>query len=600
MLAWMGFDSGLVTLLLNVVLIKGTVILLLAGLVARLLRGSSAATRHTVWAAAVCVLAILPLLSSAWSHRPMSGLHLVVAPSASSQSVPPVAHGQAASPEPSAQGTERFGAVLTARANTVTRNWHLGPTSRTSLFVVAGVLGLLWLSVLLTNLSRIGLHLIRIQGLSGRARDHSGTELGRLTDSLSGQLRIRARVRVLVSDETSVPLTWGMRRPVVVLPAAATSWDEHRLRAVLLHELAHVARRDYLLHMLVHAVEALYWLNPLTRIASRRLSVERERACDDFVLRAGTGSCEYAEHLLAVASSIRGEPSLSAVSLAMARRSTLATRVKDVLDRSRDRRPPSMPLFVFAVLAVTFASLTIGPVDLVGVSRLERDSAESLGRALGDLDDPDASIRRHAAWTLGELEACIAVDRLYPLLHDPDPQVRGTAVWALGEIKDPGSIKHLAESLRDPDPIVREIAVLSLGEIERSSAIEHLEDVVTVHEDLLGPALWALGEIGSREASMVRDRMLEARRLWRPWQNDEVWAGHLEEIPMPSPSSITSLLAQLSDPDPQVRRTAAQGLGCLDVHVAVEPLLDALRDPDPGVRAMAVWALDEINPTKIG
>jgi len=596
----MGFDSSLVTLLLNVILIKGTVILLLAGLVAHLLRGSSAATRHTVWAAAVCVLALLPLLSGTWSFRPLAGLHLVVAPNASTQAVPPAAQGQVASPEPFAQGTERFGAVLTARANTVTRNWHLGQTARTSLLVVAGILGVLWLSVLLTNVTRIALHLIRIQGLSGRARDQSDTELGRLTDSLSGQLRIRAKVRLLVSDETSIPLTWGMRRPVVVLPTAATSWDDDRLRAVLLHELAHVARRDYLLHMLVHAVEALYWLNPLTRIASRRLSAERERACDDIVLRAGTGSCEYAEHLLAVASSARGEPSLSAVSLAMARRSTLATRVKDVLDRSRDRRPPSMPLFVFAVLAVTFASLTIGPVDLVGVSRLERDSAEALGRALVDLDDPDASVRRHAAWALGEVEACIAVDRLYPLLHDPDPQVRGAAAWALGEIKDRGSIKHLAESLRDPDPIVREIATLSLGEIERSAAIEHLKDAVTAHEDLLGPALWALGEIGSREANMARDKMLATRHLWRPWLNDEVWAGHLEEIRMPSPSAITELIAQLSDPDPQVRRTAVQSLGCLDVVAGVEPLLDALRDPDPGVRAMAVWALDEINPTKIG
>ena len=125
-----------------------------------------------------------------------------------------------------------------------------------------------------------------------------------------------------------------------------------------------MARRDYLLHVMVQAVEALYWLNPLARIASRRLWAERERACDDFVLRAGTGSCEYAEHLLAVASTVRGQPSLSAVSLAMARRSTLATRVKDVLDRGRDRRPPSMSLFVLAVLAVTFASLTIGSASV--------------------------------------------------------------------------------------------------------------------------------------------------------------------------------------------------------------------------------------------
>ena len=202
--------------------------------------------------------------------------------------------------------------------------------------------------------------------------------------------------------------------------------------------------------------------------------------------------------------------------------------------------------------------------------------------------------------TGGGTKTQIEVRSALSQVDDPDPQVRGATAWALGEIKTRASLEPLAEALDDPDPIVREIAALSLGEIEHSSAVPHLVGGIERHEELLGPTLWALGEIGSREASMARDRILERWKLWRPWQNDEVWAGHLEEIRMPAPTDINELIALLADPDPAVRRIAVQSLGCLDVLAGVEPLLDALRDPDPGVRAMAVWALDEINPTKIG
>ncbi|MFG1690752.1 M56 family metallopeptidase [Gemmatimonadota bacterium] len=600
MLAWMGFDSGLTAVLVNVILLKGTVVLSLAGLVALLLRRSSAASRYSVWAAAICVLAILPLLSGAWGPRHLAGLHLVISPGAHGQAAVPQEQASVSRPEPAPSRVEPFGAVIAARTPNTARSWQLGATARTSLLVAVGILGTLWLLVMLTSLARLGTHLIRIHGISVRARDRSETELGRLTASLAGQLRIRSHIPTLVSEEIAVPLTWGMRRPVIVLPSTAPSWDDDRLRAVLLHELAHVARRDYLIHILLRIVEALYWINPLTRIASTRLAEEREHACDDFVLRAGTEACDYAEHLLVVASPARRGPSLSAVSLAMARQSTLATRVKGVLDRGRDRRPPSAALSVLAILAAAFASLAFGSLELVGVSSLEGPSAESLGQALNDLGSPEASIRRRAAWVLGEMEECVAVDRLHPLLDDPDPRVRGATAWALGEIKTRASVQPLAEALDDPDPIVREIAALSLGEIEHSSAVPHLVGGVKRHEELLGPTLWALGEIGSREASMARIRILERWKRWRPWQNDEVWAGHLEEIRMPTPTDINDLIAQLSDPDPAVRRIAVQSLGCLDVLAGVEPLLDALRDSDPTVRAMAVWALDEINPTKIG
>ena len=98
-----------------------------------------------------------------------------------------------------------------------------------------------------------------------------------------------------------MPFAWGMFDPDVILPSAARDWPFERIRSVLLHELAHVARGDYFIHIVVEVVRALYWPNPLVWIAARYKSAERERACDDFALREGTPGREYARHLLDVA-----------------------------------------------------------------------------------------------------------------------------------------------------------------------------------------------------------------------------------------------------------------------------------------------------------
>ena len=70
-------------------------------------------------------------------------------------------------------------------------------------------------------------------------------------------------VRLAITRELAVPVSWGLRRPVVLLPAAARRWDAERRRVVLRHELAHVRRGDYAGHLLIELACALHWPNPL-------------------------------------------------------------------------------------------------------------------------------------------------------------------------------------------------------------------------------------------------------------------------------------------------------------------------------------------------
>ena len=125
-----------------------------------------------------------------------------------------------------------------------------------------------------------------------------------LGERLAQSLGIERPVTFLSGDEDAMPMACGLVRARVLLPAEADDWPIERQRVVLLHELAHVKRRDCLTQMLAHLACATYWFNPLVWLAARRLRAERERACDDLVLAAGTRGSDYADHLLDIARSL--------------------------------------------------------------------------------------------------------------------------------------------------------------------------------------------------------------------------------------------------------------------------------------------------------
>ena len=96
-------------------------------------------------------------------------------------------------------------------------------------------------------------------------------------------------------------MTWGLLRPVIVLPAEAGGWPASERRHALLHERSHVDRGDWAIQLMTRLVCAVYWFHPLVWLAARRLFLEAERACDDRVLLAGARSTDYAKQLLQLA-----------------------------------------------------------------------------------------------------------------------------------------------------------------------------------------------------------------------------------------------------------------------------------------------------------
>jgi HEAT repeat protein/beta-lactamase regulating signal transducer with metallopeptidase domain len=549
------------------IFVKGTAALAVTWILTVALRRRAAAVRHAVWTAAMAVLLALPALGPLlprWEIGRSAELSLVPAPATAAPALP----GSVSS----APAHQEHEAPRSLRAAT-DRNWRPWAARLGLGLWAAGVaLGLAWLTL---DLGWIGA-VRRRAWIAGRA-DRAVWYATAMRRSLG----LRRAVPVAYTTELDVPAAIGWFRPTVLLPDPARRWPSERLRTALLHELAHVARRDALPHLLAQLVRVLYWPNPLVWVAARQALLEQEQACDDTVLRCGAGSQLYAEHLVAAARDL-GSPA-PAAALAMARPHTLARRVSAILRPGLDRAALARKTLVWAGAGAVLAAVPLGAVRLAGEAREVRMARAAL---TGLLSDRPAT-RAQAAWVLGDVGARRGIPALRERLTDTDAQVRGVAAWALGEIGTRRAVPDLVARLEDRDPYVREAAVLALGRLGAADALDRLaalrHDSVMGVRAVLTVTLQRLG--GRTAAGLLGD-------LARHDPDAHARGMALEALCQTDETEARAALADLlRDPDPGMRVTAAQRLGDLATPALIPALTAALEDPVPWVRGAAAAAL---------
>ncbi len=332
--------------------LKSFLVLAMAGLVCRLWRQGTASARHLIWLLALAGLLIIPVLTivlPGWSHplwtvasRATSAneisLRVEMVPGKPTPPTPPTGiHDTARDKAVTALPQGPLGNGLSARFST---NWA-------AMILGTWLTGALWFT-----LSVLAGH-YQIAQMRRQARPPTDSRWAELLESLCQEMGMGRPVTLLQSGEQLMPVTWGTRHPVILLPAGADEWAADRQRVVLLHELAHIRRWDCLTQLLAHLACAIYWFNPLVWLAARQMLLERESACDDLVLNGGCRPSEYASHLLAIARGFR--PVRSAAAIAMARPSQLQNRIEAIVDSSRTRRPTSALLgALYCVLGAAF------------------------------------------------------------------------------------------------------------------------------------------------------------------------------------------------------------------------------------------------------
>lgn len=176
-------------------------------------------------------------------------------------------------------------------------------------------------------------------------------------------------VRLLLSDDVAAPLSFGWRRPVILIDRRAFAQPEHAV-AIIAHEAAHIARRDWIVLIALHVVAALFWFNPLVWIAKHAAERCAEEAADALAVQR-VDAPDYAQALLDCARGAR-----VATAVAMAHRHVLPRRLKLVLAgaRSRERALWSSMLSGAATVCFSISVATVyvaTPVTVASAARVQ-------------------------------------------------------------------------------------------------------------------------------------------------------------------------------------------------------------------------------------
>ena len=356
------------------ILLRVTAILLVAMLVALALRRPSAALRHWVWTLSLVGTLLIPLCYWAfpawqWAVLPQRQQSQSVSQSPSiapvaKDTLPAVPLQSAYSPHFSnVPAGESFEVAATPPAPIVehstpfvspqpTWSW---PVFFTALWALGTLLGLVWL----------GIGIVGAWYVARRTQPAADSHWSQIMQQLLVAYDFRRPITVRECSQVSVPMTWGLRRPVILVPASSAAWSEEIKRSVLLHELGHIRRGDCLTHLLGRLACVAYWFHPLVWLAARQLRKTSEQAADDVVLSSNIAPPDYAQHLVGIVGQMRGIHLFGHVTLPMASPSDLEGRVQAILDPQRNHRSLKRKtcyalMVVAALIVIPCAILQLG------------------------------------------------------------------------------------------------------------------------------------------------------------------------------------------------------------------------------------------------
>jgi uncharacterized protein (TIGR03435 family) len=275
----------------------------------------------------------------------------------------------------------------------------------------------------------------------------------------STRIEIEAPAEVRSSPAMLEPGVVGILRPVVLLPEGITErLTSSELSAVLAHELCHVGRRDNLFAALHMVVETVFWFHPLIWWMGARLVEERERTCDEEVLRQGNEPDTYADAILNVCKLYLGSPlaCVSGVSgagirkrieaIMLNRRVPELNRAKKVLLAGAGAAALTVPIVAGLLIGVghaqpavstqKFEAASIRPCDSAAAARGGRGSNRGEGGGLGNAWTPGRITRTcvTAMTLIQDAFVRYADGKTEPTFAMRMPPINGAPSWATSDL----------------------------------------------------------------------------------------------------------------------------------------------------------------------
>ena len=332
------------TVLLNTSL-KGLLILLGVYLFQAFGKKAQARTLHLAWFLAISCFLILPLLSSFIQPIEIGFFRL---PETSGRTYQALT--SAGSIDQPAEGTVQISRAVRSHEAAVMES--VSARLRWTPYF------LLWLAGALAVLSRSMYGHVKARKIVKESGAVNSRDLAALLDELCRRSGLSGAVRLCSSTQTGSPFTIGIFNPVLIIPKAMAEWSLSDIEPVLVHEIHHIKRKDYLTQTIAMITCLVFWFLPPMWAASKKLYVEQENACDAEVIRFGINPRHYARQMLNLAGEIMSPAAVPGLFMIKGRRRLFEKRIKNIMETG-GRIAGKRMFFESAVLAVLIGAFLV-------------------------------------------------------------------------------------------------------------------------------------------------------------------------------------------------------------------------------------------------
>ena len=444
------------------ILVRVTAILALGMLIALSLRRASAALRHWVWVLSLFAVILLPI-----GYGVFPSLHWAILPPQQEQASLPREPVQQPLMTPVEQevvtevAPPRFDDVSYSPSQTWEGNFDVTPRPMDTPAAVpakvavenveapvpaelplatkpakvtspsplpwswSSFLAVLWGFGTALGLAWLIIGVVAAWHITRRAKSLASSDWSEILQQLTTDCGFRRPVTVRESRRVSVPMTWGLRRPMILVPAGSGTWSEATKRSVLLHELGHIRRGDCLTRLLGRLACVVYWFHPLAWLADRQLRKTSEQAADDAVLASNIAPPDYAEQLLGIVAQLRSNRLFGHVVLPMASKSDLEGRMLAILDPHRNRRVPKRKTCYALIVLATLALIPCAMLRLGYAENNEAQEQNSTAKASDVVDSVDEEMPSEAKPFTAQFPCGVEVE----LLGISEHPSKDTAWW---------------------------------------------------------------------------------------------------------------------------------------------------------------------------